>query len=229
MRSILIVNAKGGCGKTTLATNLASNYALQGHAVVMADFDPQGSTMEWIAARPADRPPIVGYAAWREAVRAMQRPDYLIMDAPAGVSGRELTRLVRNCDTVLVPVLPSPIDIRAAARFMRELLLNIQVAQHPVKISMVANRVRENTVVFQKLQRFLRSLDIPFLTTLRETQHYIRAAQTGLGIFDMVPSTVATDLAQWHPLLEWIETGQQRSAARIAVGNRSHSVTRESQ
>lgn len=213
MRSILVINAKGGCGKTTLATNLASNYALRGQSVVMADFDPQGSTMDWIAARPVDRPTIIGYAAWRESVRAMKRPDYLIIDAPAGVRGRELTHLVRNADTVVVPVLPSPIDIRAAAEFMRDLLLNVRLAKHPVKLSVVANRVRENTVVFQRLQRFLRTLGVPFLATIRETQHYIRAAQQGVGIFDMTPVSVATDLAQWHPLLEWIDAEREEHCA----------------
>lgn len=208
MHSILLLNAKGGCGKTTLATNLASNYALRSNRVVIADFDPQRSSLEWLAARPADRPTIMGFAGGREAIHATERPDYLIIDAPAGVRDRPLTQLVRAADTIVVPVLPSPIDIRAAARFMGDLLLNVRLAQKAIRLAMVANRVRENTVIFQSLQRFLRSLDIPFPAVIRETQHYVRAAQDGLGIFDLPPAAVAGSLAHWQPLLDWIDAGE---------------------
>ena len=118
MRSILLLNAKGGCGKTTMATNIAAYYAMKGKNVVLADFDPQGSSMDWLDARPADRPPIRGLAAWQSAVRVPKNTEYLIMDSPAAVSGRPLANLVQRADSILIPILPSPIDIRAAEHFI---------------------------------------------------------------------------------------------------------------
>src|SRR3569832_2086317 len=123
MRSIVLFNAKGGCGKTTLTTNLAGYYASQGKAVLLADFDPQGSSVDWLAARPADRPAIVGVRAWREPVRATRRPEYFLIDAPARVAGRELSHLVRHVVVVFVLVLLSFFVFRAAAHFITELLL----------------------------------------------------------------------------------------------------------
>jgi len=96
MRTIMLINAKGGCGKSTLATNLAAYYASQGKSVVLADFDPQGSALEWLAARPEDRPPIKGIAAWKEPLRVPRATDYVVLDVPAGCRGAELTALVRR-------------------------------------------------------------------------------------------------------------------------------------
>ena len=211
MRSIVLLNAKGGCGKTTLSTNLAAYYAARNRAVLLADFDPQGSSMDWLAARPADRPEIEGVRAWREPVRSARRPDYFLIDAPARVAGRELSHLVRHAEAVIVPVLPSPIDIRAAAHFIKELLLTCRALRHEGRLAVVANRVREHTLIYQDLERFLTSLDIPFVATLRETQNYIRAAQQGLGIFELPPGQVAHDIEQWRPLLRWLE---QRDAIK---------------
>lgn len=213
MRSIMVLNTKGGSGKTTLATNLASYYVRQGYTVMLADFDPQGSSSEWLAARPEERPGIRGIKAWKEPVRAPERPDYLIIDAPAGVHGRELNHLLRHAQEVVIPVLPSPIDIRAAAHFIGELLLASKAVNSTTSAAVVANRVRQQTLIYKELERFLSSLKIPFIATLRETQNYIRAAKQGLGIFEMPFAQVADDLVEWQPILAWL----REQAARAAV------------
>lgn len=206
MRSILILNQKGGCGKTTLATNIASFYAQKGHAVTLADFDPQGSSLEWLEARPETHPVIEGVAAWDGTFRTPRNADYLVMDAPAAVHGRSVSDLVRRAQTAVLPVLPSPIDIRAAAHFIEELLLVGKVSRRQTRLAVVANRTRENTVIYHKLARFLKRLDIPFVATLRDTQNYIRAAERGLGIFELAPSLVEQDLSQWKTLTRWLNS-----------------------
>ncbi|MGD8547773.1 MAG: ParA family protein [Thiohalophilus sp.] len=207
MRNILVLNAKGGCGKSTIATNLASYYAYeQEQQVALVDFDPQGSSMAWLKVRPDNYPEIHGIAAWQEPVRIPKNTEMVIMDAPARVQGKELTQLVRRVETIIVPVLPSPIDIRAAADFMKELLTTGKVSRKETKVAVVANRVRENTLIYQSLQAFLKSLRIPFVTTLRDTQNYIRAEERGVGIFEMAPSQVWWDLEQWEPLLRWLRS-----------------------
>lgn len=228
MRRIMLLNSKGGCGKSALATNLAACYATQGRNVVLADFDPQGSSLEWLAARPATRPPIQGIAAWREPLRVRRTTDYVIMDVPAAVHGPALTALVRRAQTIVIPVLPGPTDIRAAAHFIHELLLVGRVERKETKIAVVANRVRENTLlqgsvektlqsvaipyttlntqVYQRLERFLIRLRIPFITTLRENPYYLKADEQGLGICELDSFHVARDLEQWQPLLRWLDS-----------------------
>jgi chromosome partitioning protein len=206
MRTIMLLNAKGGCGKSTLASNLASYYASEGNQVALVDFDPLRSSLEWLAARPETVPEILGIDGTEEGMRVPRNMDVAIYDVPAGLRGKELTAMVRRAETLIIPVLPSPIDIRAAAHFIGELLTVGKVSRHQTKLAVVANRVRENTLVYHKLERFLKSLKIPFVTSLRDTQNYIRAEERGLGLFEMAPSLVEKDLEQWQPLLKWLRS-----------------------
>jgi chromosome partitioning protein len=228
MRKIMLLNAKGGCGKSTIATNLASYYAMQGKSVVLADFDRQGSSTEWLEARSQDRPAIRGLVAWRDPVRVPRSTDYVIMDVPAGAHGPELTALVRRAHTLIVPVLPSPTDIRAAAHFIHELLLVGKIVRDESRLAVIANRVRENsaiqnsvenilnsvsisyttlnTQIYHNLERFLSRLKIPFVATLRESNNYLVADARGLGIFDLNSSQAQRDIEQWQPMLKWLDS-----------------------
>ncbi len=211
MRTIMVLNAKGGCGKSTIATNLASYYAWEKEQnVVLADYDPQGSSMAWLAARGEEWPEIKGIAAWKDPVKVPKDTDVVIMDAPARVHGKELTQLIRKVETILFPVLPSPIDMRAAADYMQELKANSRVANKQVKIGVVANRVRENTIIFQELFEFLGKLKLPYVATLRDTQNYIRAEQRGIGVYEMAPSQVWQDIEDWEPLVKWLNSKRSR-------------------
>ncbi len=211
MRTIMLMNSKGGCGKTTLATNIATWFADEGDKVALVDFDPQGSALDWLVARQdyTGIPSITGINAVEAGFRVPKGTEYLIMDVPAGIHGKEINTILRQVQTLIIPVMPSPIDIRACSRFIHELLVSRQVSRHRTRIAVVANRVRENTIIYQQLERFLNSLDIPFLSSLRESQNYIRSAERGLGIFEMAPSSVYQDLVQWDPILEWL--GSQES------------------
>lgn len=206
MHNILCLNAKGGCGKTTLATNLATWFADEGEKVALADYDPQKSSLDWLEARSDYEgiPQIEGIDGTAERVRAAHGTDVFIMDAPAGTAGPQLTALLRRTDTLLIPVLPSPIDMRAVARFIEELIRSGRVAKGQTRIALVENRVRENTRIYQVLEDFLTRFEIPVLTHLRESQNYIKAAETGLGLFELAPSAVLQDVVLWDPIIEWL-------------------------
>jgi chromosome partitioning protein len=206
MRTIMLLNAKGGCGKSTIASSLASYYAANGKSVAIVDYDPQKSSLEWLAARSADDWEIIGIDGTEEGAKVPRNLDVVIYDVPAGLHGKELTAMVRKAETIIIPVLPSPIDIRAASHFIRDLLLVGKVSRKQTKLAVVANRVRENTIVYHKLEKFLKSLKIPFVATLRDTQNYIRAEERGLGIFELAPSAVEHDVEQWEPLLKWLRS-----------------------
>lgn len=212
-RSIVVMNCKGGSGKTTLATNLASYYATKGVPVVLADFDPQGSSLAWLAARDPDHPPIYGLAAWKESHWIPHETETVIMDMPAGVRDKHVTRFIRRAQTVIIPVLPSPVDMRAAADFIQALLAEHKRAQLPAKLALLANRVRENTRAYENLDEFLSTIKLPFIASLRDNQNYLTAAERGVGIFELGTVSANIDVEQWQPLLRWLKAKRSMPAA----------------
>ena len=213
MRTIMVLNAKGGCGKSTISTNLASYYAWEKEQkVVLADFDPQGSSLAWLEARGEEWPEVLGVAAWKEPLRPPRDTDVLIMDAPARVHGAELTQLIRRTETILFPILPSPVDMRAATAYMHELKSSARFERGEVKVGVVANRVREQTVIFHELLEFIKQLKVAYVATLRDTQNYIRAEQRGIGIFEMAPSQTWRDIEDWQPLVRWLNSKRSMPA-----------------
>ncbi len=208
MRTIMLMNAKGGCGKTTLATNIATWFADEGKKVALADFDTQGSALDWLEARQdyAGVPEIQGLDASGTQPVPARGTEYLIMDVPSGIHGAAINDMLRRVQTLILPVLPSPFDIRAAGRFIEELLATGRVSHKQTRIAVVANRVRENTRIYHDLEAFLNGLSIPVVGTLRESQNYIRSAERGLGLFELAPSMVWQDLEQWDPIMAWLNS-----------------------
>ena len=207
MRHIMILNAKGGCGKSTLATNIASYFASEGAAVALADYDPQRSSLDWLARRPENRPPIAGVAAYEDGLRHVPRSaDIVVSDAPARSHGSELTDLVRHAETIVLPVLPSTIDMQATANFLEELRRVGKVGRKEVRIGAVANRVRDNTLIFDELDEFLTKAKVPYIAALREAQNYVRAYTRGIGIFELPEYLAWPDWDEWEPLTAWLRS-----------------------
>ena len=207
MRHIMVMNAKGGCGKSTLATNLASYYADAGYGVALADYDPQRSSLDWLDRRPDSRPQIVPIAGFEDGLKHLPRSlDVVIIDAPARSHGKELTDLVRHAETIIVPVLPSTIDMQASDRFIKELKQVGKIERKQAKIGVVANRVREYTLIFEELDEYLDKLKVPYLASLREAQNYIRAYTRGLGIYELPEYLAWPDWEQWDPIIEWLDS-----------------------
>jgi len=220
---VVVVNSKGGSGKSTLAINLASWCALQGYRTTLMDFDPQGSASRWLNKRAGDRPLIHGVAAWerRDGVtrswqlRLLPGTERVIVDTPAGVDLPLLAELTRDAHGIVVPVLPSDLDIHAASRCIGDLLVAARVHARAERIGVVANRVRRNTRVFQSLMRFLRSLEIPVVGVLRDAQGYNHAAAAGLGIGEIGGARTRPDTEQWQPLLQWVHSRGERQRPQL--------------
>lgn len=215
MQTILVINSKGGSGKTTLTTNLASYYANRKFKTAIVDYDPQGSSLQWLRVRPAHLPKIHGAnaapAKGGGILHSMEgwvpmETDILIVDAPAGASGLLLKELVRRSNFIIIPVAPSPIDIRATADFIKDLFLVGGARTSKAKIAVVANRVRSRTsTMYVSLERFLTSLKLPFLTSVSDSENYLHAAQNGVGVFEMEEAVTAGERHELAPILKWLD------------------------
>jgi chromosome partitioning protein len=214
MRTILVINSKGGCGKTTVTTNIASYYAAANVKVAIQDYDPQGSSLQWLKLRPEHLKRIHGANGTplkAHLLRSLQtwvptETDMQILDAPGGVKGLLLQDVVAKADMVVIPVGPSSIDVHATADFLKNLLLLGRVRARNIKIGVVANRVRSSMPVYEPLERFLRSLSLPFLTRISDSDNYIRAAERGVGVFDMDANATSTERAEFLPVIQWLNS-----------------------
>jgi chromosome partitioning protein len=223
MQRIVVLNPKGGSGKSTVATNLASHFAVVGEHPVLMDYDVQGSSSHWARKRSDELPQIQLVTVYeREALTRrtfdLQLPSNtgrVIIDTPAALEPQDMPELTRTADKILVPVLPSEFDIHACSRCIQNLLLVAKVRRRENRLGIIANRVRRHTLSSQSLLRFLGTLGVPIVATLRDSQNYLRASEQGLGLDEMKPSQTADDVETWQGLYEWLDTpGQMASAAR---------------
>ena len=207
MRHIMVLNAKGGCGKSTLATNIAAYFANEGASVALADYDPQRSSLDWLERRPGDRPEITGVAAFEDGLKHVPRTvDIVVSDAPARSHGKELTELVRHAETIVVPVLPSTIDMQATSTFLEELQKVGKIQRKQAKIGAVANRVRDNTLIYDELDEYLTRARVPYVAALREAMNYVRAYSRGLGVHELPEYLAWPDWDEWDPLASWLRS-----------------------
>ena len=215
MLTILVINSKGGSGKTTLTTNLASYYACKKLRTAIMDYDPQGSSLHWLHTRPGSLDNIRGANAappkgnTHLSSRQTWIPldtEVLIIDAPAGATGLLLKDLVRKANYIVIPVAPSPIDIHATADFIKDLFLIGGARTANAKIAVVANRVRNrSTPIYASLERFLNSLKMPFLTSISDSDIYLQAVEQGLGVFEMDEVTTGKERQELMPILRWLD------------------------
>ncbi len=217
LHKIVVLNPKGGCGKTTLATNIASYYAQHGPAPTLVDLDSQGYSMRWLHRRPDTRPKIHGATAQQQArdqdaAHLQSGPDTetLIIDLPAAMSPEELQDVTYDAGSILVPVLPSAIDVNCATRFIADLLLITQIDRRDRQLAVVANRTRQNTKSFRLLMRFLTSLRIPLVAVLRDSQNYVHAAGEGIGLCEMPTYKTAKDTEQLNLIFNWLDQWRMR-------------------
>lgn len=192
MLRVLVANSKGGCGKTLIATNLAAAYAAAGHETVLMDCDPQGSSQRWMAQRAQMperlhvQPLLLGerQLGFLWTLRVPARARVLIVDAPAGVDGGQLAELARRCDHLLVPVLPSRLDLAATAEFLERLDRVPDVRSGRLRIGLVGNRLRANTLAARELREGLAAQRHPLVAELSDAQAFVHASAIGRGLVE---------------------------------------------
>jgi chromosome partitioning protein len=213
---IVILNPKGGCGKTTLATNLASYFALRGPPPTLIDIDPNGYAAHWLERRPPNSCKIHGIADYMLSIhgtrtwplRIPKETGTVIIDTPSGLARHDIRELTYDADCILIPVLPSAFDIHATTNFIAELLLLTEL-ERPVAV--VASRTRQNTNSLAVLLRILTSLETPTIAVLRDSQNYVHAADLGLGLYELPHNRVKKDLEQMDRVIDWLDRQLMRT------------------
>lgn len=200
--AVLVANPKGGAGKTTLSINLAGWLAARGKTVSLLDLDRQKSAGKWLARRPSALPAI-GIAG-----EDKKKADWLIIDSPAGMHGKNLDHAVKLATHVLVPISPSLFDIQASQDFLAELAEEKKVRQGKIDIGVVGMRMAPRTRAAVTLEQFLQKIDLPVIAYLHETQQYVNAAFEGKTLFDLPPYLAQAERESWAPLVKWLTRRQ---------------------
>ncbi|MFO1075393.1 MAG: ParA family protein [Geminicoccaceae bacterium] len=205
MLRVLVTNIKGGCGKTTLATNLAAAFAAGGFATGLAEVDRQKSSLTWLRLRAERQRPIEALDWRKEVGEAPARLQRLIIDAPANLRMRHVDELIAAADLVVVPVLASIFDEGSTERFLAKLDELKPIRKGRKAVALVANRLRPRSKATQRLDSFLERLGQPIAARLSDRAIYGELAVQGLSIFDVEGHLVRPVRDEWRPLLHAIE------------------------
>lgn len=203
MDQVFVINPKGGCGKTTISTQLAGYYASLGKDVLLADHDAQKSSTDWLSSRPQECRHIRAIALTPETAFDPEGAEVVIHDMPAAWTLKHIDEVIKPGDRMLIPVLASPTDIKACLRFVMGLYRE-GVMDAEVSVGLIANKVKPNTKYFAVLNEFLEKIDLPIVGQLRDTQNYIRLMDKGLSLFDLPQSRVKRDVDEWFLIHEWL-------------------------
>jgi len=229
---ILIANSKGGSGTTTVTTTLAGYYARAGRRTCLLDCDPQGSSLDWHRLRAPGRPPlhvIAGHDALHTSsaasvLRLPRDTQVLLIDTPAGLRAHEFAPFARQADVLLVPLVPSPLDLRATLDFLDRVRRLPEVRQGRLRVSLIANRLRERSVAARDLDATLQKLTQTCAIRVRDSQRYLHLAAAGLSLFDDDSAAARPHRDDWTALLNWLALREREphsdAGAAVATGPR---------
>lgn len=207
MLRVLVASSKGGCGKTTLATNLAAYYALDGKNTVLVDTDRQGSSQRWCEKRVGSAAPVLPINGTRGGwpARIPQDAERVVIDAPAGIRASELANLLDAAHALIIPVLPSRIDLEANEAFLADIAQLPKIKRGKIAVGLVANRLRPWTTAAQQAIEEIKRLPFPLVGQLRDTQGYVLMAGLGKSIFDYHSEVIRSHQEDWEKMIRWVK------------------------
>jgi len=207
MLKVLVASSKGGAGKTTIATNLAAHYAVEGKNTVLVDADRQGSSQRWAEKRAEMPNAVLGLSGLRRdwARHVPEDAQRVVIDSAAGIRSGEVGEFLDTVDAVIVPILPSAIDLEAAEPFLAELAELPRIKRGKVPVALVANRLKPWTNASQQAIDSIKSFPFPIVAELRDTRGYVLASELGKSIFDYNSEVVSSHQEDWAKLLRWLK------------------------
>ncbi len=209
MKTVLVASSKGGVGKTTIATHLAAQSALEGHRTVLIDADPQGSSTRWAERRSDLESAVLPLDGTRRTWQKHMPGDVqrTIIDAPAGATADSLAMFLEEADALVVPILPSTLDIDATVPFLNAIAKHPRVRRGELRVGLIGNRLRPWTNASQQAVALLEQWPYPVVAQLRDSQAYVLLVGLGRSLFDYHSQHVRDHQGDWAPLLKWIKKG----------------------
>ncbi len=206
MKTILVANQKGGCGKTLTAITLASALSVKGYRVALADADNQKSALQWLKQRANTAAPIQTLD-WRSSKSIGDVPkniEYLIIDAPGALTDEHAEQLVAEAHAIITPLQPSFFDIDSTRRFLKHLQDIKRIRKGKVQLLLLANRTKPNAANNKDIQAFFDKIDQQPIACISERTAYGKLAMQGLSVFDQSQKIYQDMQAQWQPVLNAI-------------------------
>lgn len=205
MKTVLVASSKGGVGKTTIATHLAAHAALDGHRTVLVDADPQHSSTRWAERRAELESAVLPLDGTKKswARHVPEDTQRLVIDAPAGATVDSLEGFLEEAEALVVPVLPSTLDIDATVGFLNGIAKHPRVRRGQLRVGLVGNRLRPWTNASQQALELLRQWPYPLVAELRDSQAYVVLVGLGRSLFDYHSQNVREHQEDWAPLLKW--------------------------
>jgi chromosome partitioning protein len=207
MHVIVVASSKGGAGKSTLSTNLAAHFALQGRRTVLIDADRQKSATHWCEKRAGMESAVLpldgSKKGWKKSLPS--QTEVVIVDAAAGAMGDDLADFLEMASAVLVPVLPSTIDLEATVPFLNSLAGNARIKKGKLPVALVGNRLKPWTGASQQAIAQIRAWPYPVVGELRDTQAYVLMVALGKSLFDYHSEQIRGHQADWAPIFKWLK------------------------
>lgn len=206
MKTILVANQKGGCGKTLTAITLASALSVKDYKVALADADNQKSALQWLKQRANTVTPIQTLD-WRSSKSIGDVPkniEYLIIDAPGALTDEHAEQLVAEAHAIITPLQPSFFDIDSTRRFLKHLQDIKRIRKGKVQLLLLANRTKPNAANNKDIQAFFDKIDQQPMAWISERTAYGKLAMQGLSVFDQSQKIYQDMQAQWQPVLNAI-------------------------
>lgn len=208
MRTILVASSKGGCGKTTIASNLAAFYSAAGKETALIDCDRQGSSLRWAEKRAHLDGAVLGMQGKIGARTTSKVPEgtkRVIIDTPAGIRASEIEELLGQAHALVIPVMPSVIDLEATEAFVEDLYSINAIKRGKFPVAIVANRLKPWTNASQQAIERIKNWQLPLVAQLRDSQGYVLMAGLGRSIFDYHSEQIRSHQDDWAPLLKWLK------------------------
>lgn len=209
MKTVLVASSKGGVGKTTIATHLAAHAALEGLRTVLVDADPQHSSTRWAERRAELESAVLPLDGTKKswARHVPEDTQRIVIDAPAGATVDSLEGFLEDAECLVVPVLPSTLDIDATVGFLNGIAKHPRVRRGQIRVGLVGNRLRPWTNASQQAVALLEQWPYPVVAQLRDSQAYVVLVGLGRSLFDYHSQNVRDHQEDWAPLLKWVRKG----------------------
>ena len=207
MKTVLVASSKGGVGKTTIATHLAAQSAIEGLRTALVDADPQESSTRWAQRRAGLDSAVLPLDGTRRKAWRKQLPEdtqRLVIDAAAGAMADDLDTFLEHADAVVVPVQPSALDIEATVPFLDSLARHPRVRKGQLRVGLVGNKLKPWTNASQQALDLLAAWPYPVVAQLRDSQAYVVLTGLGKSLFDYHSAQVREHQDDWQPLLKWL-------------------------